>query len=203
MAYNILPSAEVVAKVVAGLASRGISAVVVQTKEEALAEVKRSLPEGVDLMTGSSTTLEQIGFIDLLKSGQHPWKNFKDVIFAEKDPQKQAELRRQSILAHYFLGSVHAITEDGISVTASGSGSQIPSYAFSSENVIWVVGTHKIVPTLDEALKRVTEYSFPLEDARMKAAGYPGSTIGMMLIYERLIMPRKLKMILVNEVLGF
>jgi len=62
----------------------------------------------------------------------------------------------------------------------------------------------KIVPTLEEGMKRVREYVFPLEDNRMKSSGYPGSTIGKILIFEREIMPnRKVTLIFVNEKLGF
>lgn len=154
-------------------------------------------------MTGGSTTLEQIGFVELLKSGKHPWKNLKDEIFAEKDSAKQAELRKKSVTSEYFLGSVHAVAETGEVVVASASGSQIPSYAFSSDNVIWIVGTQKIVPNLEQGLKRVREHSLPLDDKRMKSIGYPGITIGKILIFEREIMQRKITLIFVNEKLGF
>ena len=96
-------------------------------------------------MTGSSTTLNEIGFVELLKSGNHPWNNLKDKIVSEKDPKKQAELRKKSVLANYFLGSVHAVTQSGEVITASNTGSQLAPYAFSSNNVVWVVGTQKIV----------------------------------------------------------
>ena len=183
---------------------RNIEVTFVKNKEQALEEIKKTIPNGSELMTGSSITLDQIGFIDLLKSHNHSWKNLKDEIVAEKDPIKQNILRKQSVLADYFLGSVHAIAETGEIVVASGSGSQLPAYVFTSDHVIWVVGAQKIVPTLDEALKRVKEYCLPLEDERMKSTGAPGSAIGKLLIFEKEIMPnRKLKLILVNEVLGF
>jgi hypothetical protein len=35
---------------------------------------------------------------------------------------------------------VHAITEDGVLVAASASGSQLGPYAAGAEKVIWVVG---------------------------------------------------------------
>ena len=60
-------------------------------------------------MTGSSTTLDQIGFTDYLISGKHPYRNPNDGILAEKDRQKQGGLRRQAILADYYFGSVQAI----------------------------------------------------------------------------------------------
>lgn len=204
MNYETLASPEIIQKVMENVKPRNITPILVQTKEEALEKLKELIPAGSELTTGSSTTLQEIGFTDLLKSGQHSWKNLKDVIVAEKDIEKQALLRKQSILADYFIASVHAITESGEILVASGSGSQVPSYAFSSNHVIWVVGTHKIVKNLDEAFKRLHEYTWPLEDKRMKSTGAPGSTIGKILIFEKEIVPtRKITLLLVNEKLGF
>lgn len=107
------------------------------------------------------------------------------------------------VTAQYFLGSVHAVAQTGEIVTASASGSQVPAYAFSSPNVIWVIGVQKIVPTLDEAITRVREYVLPLEDARMKKAGFPGSIIGKLLTLEYEMMPNRITAIFVKEKLGF
>ncbi len=204
MDYEKLAPTESVAKTIEALEKRGIKAEFVNTKEEALSRLTELIPAGAELMTAGSTTLEQIGFIDILMSKKHKWNNVKDSILSEKDPVKQMELRKRSLSCQYFIGSVHAVTEDGEILVASASGSQIPGYAFASDNVIWIVGTQKIVPALDEAFRRVREYVLPLEDKRMKSIGYPGSTIAKMLIIEREIMPnRKLTLIFVNEKLGF
>lgn len=204
MNYEHLASEETIEKVVAALKERNINAIVVDTKGEALEKIKSLIPAGALVMNGSSTTLQEIGFVDYLKEGNHGWNNVHEEILKEKDPARQAELRKQSILADYFLGSVHAVTEAGQLLIASASGSQIPSYAFSSDNVIWVVGTQKIVPDRESAFKRIEDYVFPLENKRMQSVGYPGSTIGRVLIIEREIMPnRHLTVIFVKEKLGF
>jgi L-lactate utilization protein LutC len=203
MPYAELASQATIDRTFANLKERNIHPQLVQNKAEAMAAIKKLIPDGAAVMTGSSTTLDQIGFIELLKSGQHPWNNLKHAIVQEQDATRQEDLRRQSVLSSFWLGSIHALTEDGQALIASASGSQIPAYAFTAENVIWVVGTQKIVPTLEEAFKRVNEYVFPREDARMKSTGAPGSTRGKWLIFEREIMPRQVHLLLVNEVLGF
>lgn len=204
MNYETLAPKEVVEKTMEALQQRNVQIELVNTKEEALERLKKLIPVGAEVMTAGSTTLEEIGFTDLLKSKNHPWNNLKDAILAEKDPAKQGELRKKSVTAQYVLGSVHAVTQNGEVLVASASGSQIPGYAFSSDNVIWVVGTQKIVPTLEDGLRRIREYSFPLEDKRMKSIGAPGSTIAKILIFEREIMPnRKIRLMFVNEKLGF
>lgn len=206
MDYGALPMSERVHRTVEAVNERGIHAELVETKEAALERVKALIPPGCVVMTGSSVTLQQIGFEDILISGDHPWRNFKADLLAEKDPAKQSAMRRQGTLAEFFLGSVNALAETGELVFASGSGSQLPAYAYTSRNVIWVAGTQKITPTLDNALQRVREYVLPLEDQRQKNLGNKaGSRINRLLIIEGepAYLRRSLTLILVNQVLGF
>jgi len=205
MAYDTLASKETIEAVIPKLKERNIEAEFVETKDAALARIKELIPKGASVMSGSSTTLNEIGFTEFMKSGSHGWNNLKDAIVAEQDPAKQATLRKDASSADYFLGSVHAVAETGQLVIASASGSQLPGYAFMSPNIIWVVGTQKIMPDLESAMNRVREYVLPLEDARMKSVNMGGSVISKWLIYEREpgFSKRKLRVIFVNEKLGF
>ncbi len=207
MEFRSLPTKERIGKVLDAVNLRGVKAQLAETREKALEMVKSMIPDGADVMTGASITLQQIGFEDLLVSGKHPWHNLKEGILAEKDMAKQATLRKQGTLSEYFLGSVHAITEAGEIVIASATGSQLPAYAFSSSNVIWVAGAQKITPSMEMALKRIREYIVPLEDQHMKQLYGPkaATMIGKILIFEREspVIHRNLNLILVNEVLGF
>lgn len=188
----------------AAVQARGVQVKIVNTGEEALERIQQLIPAQSTIMTGGSKTLQQIGLEALLMSKNHPWVNIKDEMLAEKDPVKQMALRRKSALADYFLGSVQAISQTGEIVLASAGGSQLPAYAFSSPNVIWVAGVHKITPTLDEAIRRVREYALPREDERMKSLGMAGSFIGKLLIFEReaAMLGRNIHLILVNETVG-
>jgi hypothetical protein len=69
--------------------------------------------------------------------------------------------------------------------------------------VVWIVGAQKIVPTLDEAMKRLHEYTYPLEDARALKAYGVHSGINKLLIVNREINPKRTTMIIVKENLGF
>jgi hypothetical protein len=206
MAYDTLPASEIVQRTVESVTARGIHAELVDTKEAALERVQALIPPGCVVMTGGSVTLQQIGFEEILISGNHPWRNFKADLLAEKDPVKQSAMRQQGALAEFYLGSVNALTETGELVFASGSGSQLPAYAFTSRNVIWVAGTQKITPILEDALRRIWEYVLPLEDQRQKSLGNKaGSRINRILIIEGepAYLRRNLTLILVNQVLGF
>ncbi len=205
MDFGILPSLERIQRTVEAVNARGIHAELVQTRDEALARLQELIPAGAVVMTGGSVTLTQIGLDALLISGNHSWRNFKADLLAEKDPAKQAALRLQGTMAEFFLGSVNAIAETGELVFASATGSQLPAYAFTSRNVIWVAGAQKIAPTLEDALRRAREYVLPLEDQRQKSLGNKaGSFIGRILIFEREppYLRRNLRLILVNQVLG-
>jgi len=204
MKYDALASKNVIKRTMDALKARNINVELVDTKEDALRIINKLIPPGKEVMTGGSTTLDQIGFTELLKSGKHPWKNLKGQLLSEKDPARQMELRKKSVTSEYFLGSVHAVAETGEILIVNATGSSIPSDAFSSDNVIWIVGTQKIVHTLEVGFRRIREYCVPLEDKRMKSIGYSGTTIGKYLIFEREINEnRKINLIFVNEKLGF
>lgn len=205
MNYEILANEETIKKVIDALGARGVEAMVVNDRAGALEKVKSIIPQGSSIINGSSRTLEEIGFVDYLKSGSHGWNNLHEAILAEKDPSKQQLLRKQSVLSDYYLGSAHAIAETGEMVIASNSGSQLPHIVFTSPNLILVAGTQKIMPNLDAAMQRVREYVLPLEDKRMKDVGMGGSAISKLLIFEwePVFMGRKVHVIFVNERLGY
>jgi L-lactate utilization protein LutC len=207
MDFNTLPSFDQLQKTIRSVKDRGINVTLAETKGSALALIQTLIPEGASLMTSASVTLQQIGFEALLKSGDHPWKNLKAEILAEKDPARQALMRKQATLADYFLGSVHAIAETGEIVFASATGSQLPAYAYSSSNIIWVAGAQKITPTLKTALERLRTFVVPLEDQRLKQVygEKAQGIIGKILIFEHESpnLHRNVHLILINEILGF
>ncbi|HLD60657.1 MAG TPA: lactate utilization protein [Patescibacteria group bacterium] len=205
MNYTKLASPATIQKTIEALKKRNIEAIMVAAKEEAFEKVKKLIPAGASVNNGSSRTLEEIGLVDYLKSGNHQWDNLHAAVVAETDPGKQAELRQKALFSDYYLGSLHALSENGEIVIASASGSQLPHLAFTSKNIILVVGAQKITATLEAGIRRVREYVFPLEDARMKSTGASGSVISKILIieHEPAFMGRSFKVILVNEKLGF
>lgn len=205
MNYDTIPSADIIEKTAEALRGRGIEVFIVADRVEALAKVKELITKGASVSNGSSRTLEEIGFVDYLKSGTHGWDNLHAAVLAEKDPAKQAQLRNTSIFASYYLGSVHAIAQTGEMIIASASGSQLPSVVFTSPNLIFVAGAQKIAPTYEDAMKRLREYVVPLENKRMKEVGMGGTTLSKMLTFERepAFTGRKIRVILVKEKLGF
>jgi L-lactate utilization protein LutC len=204
MSYDTLAGDDVIAATTEALKARGVEATTVATKEEAFEALKAMIPAGASINNGSSTTLQQIGFVDYLK-GETPWNNLHAKVLAETDSAQQKKLRGEAMFADYYIGSVHAMAQTGEMVIASGSGSQLPPIISTSPNVIFVVSTQKITPTLADAMDRLNTHVWPLEDARMKSVNMGGSIISKVLTFqhEPAFTGRKINVIFVKEKLGF
>lgn len=205
MDYTALAGRESIEKTIAGLKGRNFDGMSVKTGADALEKIKELIPKGVSVMNGTSQTLEKIGYVEYLKGSSHGWNNLHAAVLAEADQEKQSILRRQSVVSDYYLGSVHAITEEGEMVIASNTGSQLPHLVYTSKNIILVVSTKKITPTLAAAIGRLEQHVLPLEDARIEKA-YNVHTVyakTLVLHRENPSMGRKVLVILVEEDLGF
>jgi L-lactate utilization protein LutB len=205
MDYEKLASDEIIKRTSENLSPRGFTAEVVNTKEEALGKIKSLIPDGASVMNGSSVTLEQIGYVDYLQSGNHSWDDLHAKVKAEPDKQKRSLLRKQSLLSDYYLGSVHAVTEEGELVFSSNTGSQLSHLVFTSQNLILVVSTKKIVPSLVPAFKRIDEHIVPLEEKHMQELYGVGtqSSKTVILHKESTTSKRKVLILFVKEGLGF
>ncbi len=205
MQYSTLASEESVKNTSEALLDHGYEPIILENGEEALEKIKSFIPEGASVMNGSSTTLQQIGFVEYLKEGEHSWNNLHETVLLEKDPIKQKFLRKHAVVSDYYLGSVHAISETGELIIASNSGSQLPHLAFTSPNIILVVSTKKITPTLSDGLNRIDEHILPLENENMMQKYGVGTmhTKTLILHRENPSHGRKIRVILVKEDLGF
>lgn len=196
-------SNEVLDKTKSGLEKHGIDVIIVKNREEALKLVKDLIRPGAEVMTGSSTTLYDIGFMDYFLSDQHPWINLGTPIFLEQDEKKKYLMRRKSITSEFFIASVNAITQDGLLVAVDGTGSRVGGYVFGAEKVIIVSGINKIVPSLDNAFDRIKNVVYPLENARATKRYGHGTSFGKWAIIENEGIQHRITVILVKETLGF
>ncbi len=204
MDYTKVPNNETIEKTIGALKNHGVDVILVDTKEQALEKILENIPEGSKIMNGSSTTLIQVGFSEMLKSGNHKWKNLHEDILKEQDYAKQSDLRRKSLTeADYFLCSVNAITEDGKLVAVDASGSRVGALPFAAKKVLIVAGANKIVPNIEGAFDRIQNYVINLENERaMKVYGMK-SSLNKWIIIEKESIPNRIKLILVKETLGF
>ena len=185
----------------AALEANGFKVKVVENLAEAKAEVKAIIPAKAEVFTATSATLDKAGLTEELNSDKYTSVRNKFMALYG-DVSKALEMRRIGSASDYTVGSVHAITEDGQVVVASASGSQMPNYVYGASNVIWLVGTQKIVSDLTEALDRIENYTFHLEDTRALKAYGMNSSLNKLLIYRKETGGR-VTIILVKEAVGF
>lgn len=204
MDFSTLPNEKIIEQTKAALEKHGMDVEVVEKKEHALEWIKKHIPKGAKVMNGSSTTLSEIGFIDYAKSNTHGWDNLHETILKEQDWGKQSELRRLALVdADYFVASVNAVTQNGELVAVDNTGSRVGAFPFAAKKLILIVGAQKITKDIDEAMKRIREHVFPLEDKRMMGVYGMGSGYGKWVIIENEKTPNRIQVILVKEKLGF
>ena len=202
--YDTLANPEVVAKTITSLKSNGINAMVVKDGLEAKQRVLEMIPEGAEVFTMQSMTLKTLE-IDKAINESGKYNSVRNQLMKLNRQTQSLQMQKMGAAPEYCVGSVNAITEDGKVVIASNTGSQLSAYVYGSAHVIWVVGTQKIVPDLDTALKRINDHVLPLESDRINKAYNltTGSYVSKLLIITREISPTRLTLIFVPEVVGY
>ncbi len=197
-----LASNEHIATVVAALNARGMEVSVVETSDQARSRVLNMLPEGAEVFTSSSHTLDMLGLRTEINTSSRYVPIQPQIAGLHSEGRRSHEGRKLASSPEYVIGSVHAITQQGQVLIASGTGNQLASYAFGASHVIWVVGAQKIVRDVDEGLRRIWEYTYPLENERIRSL-YGFDTLPYkILLFEREF-PGRVSVILVKEELGF
>jgi LUD domain len=200
--FSQVSSPERMAAVAQALERNGILALLARSGEEARQIVASLIPPGAEVFNNTSRTLEYIGIADdIERSGRYePLR----VRLFQMDREMQArEMRILGASPDYVIGSVHAVTESGSLIVASASGSQLGPIASGAEHVIFVIGGQKIVADLETAVRRIFQYSFPLEDRRAREAYGVPSGVNNILIINDSVAPDRITAILVDEELGF
>lgn len=200
--FNTLASEAQIERTVKSLEANNIHALVAENGAEARQKLLALLPATAEVFTSSSMTLNTLGIPEEIdQSGRYASVRAK---LSQLDPATQSrEAQQLGATPEYMLGSVHAVTETGSVIIASMTGSQLAGYVSGAAHVIWVVGTQKIVPTLEAGLQRVAIYTLPLEDARALKAYGVHSHINKLLIIHKEFLPGRVTLILVKENLGF
>jgi acyl-CoA hydrolase len=199
--FTTLPDEHTLEATVTALEEHGFSVEVVDDLAAAREAVLARIPHGSSVMTNTSATLTEAGIADAINDGG-PYDSARNKMFALDFATQAQQMKAIGGQPDYALGSVHAVTRDGTLVIASASGSQLASYAWGAANVIFVVGTQKLVPTLEAARERIYQHSLVLEDARAIAAYGQHSQVGKILeIHQEL--PGRIHIVLIRQPVGF
>jgi len=197
---------EAIERTLKALNANGIEASLAVNGAEARQKVLAILPAGAEVFTQVSVTLETIGLAkEINDSGRYG--SVHNTLYSMNQQIQEREMRKLGAAPDFAIGSAHAVTETGTSVVASLTGSQLPSYAYGAGTLIWVVGAQKIVKDVDEGLQCINEYIVGLESERArKAYNLPAefkTFPSKVLMFTREVSPGRVKLVLVNEALGF
>lgn len=198
-------------RVVKALESRNMEAYYAESKEEAVKTALRLINEGSTINMGGSASVRESGLIEALKNGNY--------IFYDRDlaptPEERDQIARKAFECDWYLGSVNAMSEDGVFINIDGNANRVAAYAFGPKNVLLIVGMNKVVKTEEDAMHRARNEAAPVNTQRF-GLNTPcvknGSCFDcksedciccqiMITRFSRI--PKRFKIILVDENLGF
>jgi len=194
---------------------RNISGIFCVNRTDATEKIMGLIPQGATIGISGSVTLDQLGIVKRLETAGYKVFNQYKLGLSRED---NLLARQEGAQADYYLASANAISEKGELVFFSGYGNRTAGVSFA-KNVVIVCGLNKVVPNLDEALKRAREYATPLNCKRLDWKGacfidgicrkdlclFPEykRMCCQALIIEAEVMPGRLTVVLVNEDLGY
>src|SRR5713226_2888159 len=160
-----------VKRTMAALEANGITVLRASDAAAAKRIVLELIPDASPVHQGASQTLDLLGITyEIEKSGRYA--ALRPRIWSMDRETEAHEIRR--------LGAAPDVMR----------GSQLGPYVSGAGRVIFVVGTQKIVPDLEQGLLRINEYAYRLEDARAQAAYGVRSAVNKVLVINREITPR-------------
>lgn len=133
--------------VIKGLESRNMTGYYAENRDEALQLALSLIPENSKVTMGGSMSVREIGLVDALKAGNYD--------FCDRD--NTADKRGAALFAYdadVYLGSVNAMTNDGVLVNIDGNSNRVSAYAFGPKKLVLVVGMNKVCGDVDHAMKR-------------------------------------------------
>src|SRR5260370_38015028 len=127
--------------------ARNFEVVIVDDGAAAKAEVLSRVPEGSQVHSGKSKTLEDAGIFDELMDHEQYHFIRRRTLKMDRNTQRD-EMRRAGAAPDFMVNSAHAETEAGQIVMTSATGSQIGPIASGAGPLILVIARQKVGPEL-------------------------------------------------------
>lgn len=190
------------------LQSRHFEAYYCHNAQEALKKALSMIPEGATIGWGGTQSVQQIGLIDAVKSGNY------DAIDRAEYIDKDAAYRKH-MCADVFLTSANAISLDGQMVNIDGSGNRVGAIIYGPTSVLVIASMNKVTDTIEDAITRARTIAAPLNQQRFLGntpcaqTGICGDCRSEDCICNQIVITRncrpagRIKFILVGEDLGF
>lgn len=150
-------------KVIKALKKNNMNAFYAKDKNELFNIIDELCKDADSITQGGSLTLNETGVIDHLK------EKFPNSFRCRADiaPEETGRYYRDVFSSDVFFASTNAVTEDGELFNIDGTGNRVSAMIFGPEKVVLIVGSNKIVSSLDEAQKRVAKLSAPANALRL------------------------------------
>jgi hypothetical protein len=129
--------------------------------------------------------------------------------------EENMDLRRRSLLVDLFITGTNAVTESGQLVNLDMIGNRVAAITWGPKNVILFIGRNKICTDLEEAMLRVKNYAAPVNTMNLdkktpcREKGFchdcssPERICNTWTITEKCFPEKRIKVVLINEDLGF
>lgn len=203
-AFGEPASDQTIERTAAALRANGYAVHVVETGDQARDLIVDLLPEGAEVGQGASTTLEAIGVTYAIEeSGRFDPVRKRTRSMDRSTPEGLRAMRKLGVGPDWYVNSAHAVTFDGTIVVASNTGSQLAPLAFGAGNVIFAIGSQKLVPDLETAMLRLRQHTLPLESQRMQGLYGIDSDIKKVLIIHKEFGPGRFTVVLIKEPVGY
>ncbi|HME42974.1 MAG TPA: lactate utilization protein [Syntrophorhabdales bacterium] len=131
---------------------------------DASGAIFKMIPDGAIVGVGGSVTLSQIGFFE--EAAKHAI-TLLNPSMQQLSMDEFLQKRREILHADIFLCSSNAVTEDGKLYNIDGTGNRVAGMTFGPKKVILVCGVNKIVRNIEEAQKKVQEWTAPMNAKRL------------------------------------
>jgi len=129
--------------------------------------------------------------------------------------EEMMDLRRQSLMVDLFITGTNAVTETGQLVNLDMIGNRVAAIMWGPKTVLLVIGRNKITNDLEDAMIRIKNYTAPVNAMNLDKktpcrktgichdCSSPDRICNYWTITEKSFIKNRIKIILVNEDLGF
>lgn len=192
------------------LEKRNMEGYFCENSEEAVKTVLSLLPDNATISWGGSETIKECGLMEAIQNG-----NYNLLDRSKVSPEEYREFYSKVVMADAFLMSSNAITENGELVNIDGAANRLACLLHGPQNVFVIVGMNKLVYDVPAAVGRIRNVSCPANTLRLNrktpcsVTGKCGdcysqdSICSQIVVTRRSTQPKRIKVILVAENLGY
>ena len=120
------------------------------------------IPKGSSINMGGATSVKECGLYEALSNGEYQFYD-RDKVSTQEEKQ---EIALKAFTSDYFLGSVNAMSEDGVFINIDGNANRVAAYAYGPKHVLLIVGMNKVVKTEADAMSRARNEAAPINAQR-------------------------------------